>query len=177
MFFLERPSHCVLSNLYDILCTVNTEHTSRQDAIITIRLYLATRFGRKRPSSGQLRTTLRYSKNSTQWNTISSTFYQVFNVNEMGSHWVLFLLYLNIVLNWPEDGHLRPKHVAKYNLIVTITSCLDVCCVLTVHNILHKIVICVLSVFYIYLPQTVMQLVRFDNEVPTLSRGRNSYLL
>ena len=34
-------------------------------------------------------------------------------------------------LNWPEDGRLRPKHVAKYNLIVTIASCLDVCCVLT----------------------------------------------
>ena len=35
-----------------------------------------------------------------------------FNVNEIDSHWVLFLLYLNIVLNWPEDGRLRPKHVA-----------------------------------------------------------------
>ena len=42
-------------SLYDILCTVNTQHTSRQDAIITIRLYLATCFGRKRPSSGQLK--------------------------------------------------------------------------------------------------------------------------
>ena len=61
-----------------------------------------------------------------------------FNVNEMGSHWVLFLLYLNIVLNWPEDGRLRPKHVAKYNLIVIIASCLDVRCVLTVHKILYK---------------------------------------
>jgi len=49
---------------YNILCTVNTQHTSRQDAIITIRLYLATCFGRKRPSSGQLRTILRYSKNT-----------------------------------------------------------------------------------------------------------------
>ena len=48
------------------------------------------------------------------------------------------LLYLNIVLSWPEDGRLRPKHVAKHNLIVIIASCLDVCCVLTVHNILHK---------------------------------------
>ena len=44
------------SRLYNILRTVNTQHTSRQDAIITIRLYLATCFGRKRPSSGQLRT-------------------------------------------------------------------------------------------------------------------------
>ena len=50
----------------------------------------------------------------------------------MGSHWVLFLLYFNIVLNWPEDGRLRPKHVAKYNPIVIIASCLDVCCVVTV---------------------------------------------
>ena len=62
----------------------------------------------------------------------------IFNVNEMGSHWVLFLLYLKILLNWPEDGRLWLKHVAKYNLIVIIASCLDVCCVLTVHNILYK---------------------------------------
>jgi len=61
-----------------------------------------------------------------------------FNVNEMGSHWVLFLLYLNIVLSWPEDGWLRPKHVAKYNLAVIIASCLDVYCVLMVHNLLYK---------------------------------------
>ena len=56
--------------LYNILCTVNTQHASRQDAIITVRLYLATCFGRKRPSSGQLRTILRYSKISTQWDPI-----------------------------------------------------------------------------------------------------------
>jgi len=56
----------------------------------------------------------------------------------MGSHWVLFLLYLNIVLIWPEDGRLRPKHAAKHNLILIIASCLDVCCVLTVYNTLHK---------------------------------------
>ena len=47
-------------------------------------------------------------------------------------------MYLNIVLSWPEDGRLRPKHVAKYNLLVIIASCLDVCCVLTVRNILYK---------------------------------------
>ena len=42
----------------------------------------------------------------------------------MGSHWVLFLLYLNVVLSWPEDGRSRPKHVAKskYNLIVIAAS-------------------------------------------------------
>ena len=28
------------------------------------------------------------------------------------------------VLGWPEDGRSRPKHVAKYNLIVIIASCL-----------------------------------------------------
>jgi hypothetical protein len=61
-----------------------------------------------------------------------------FNVNKMGSHWVLFLLYFNTVLKWPDDGCLQPKHVAKYNLIVIIATCLDVCCVLTVHNILYK---------------------------------------
>jgi len=52
----------ITSSLYNILCTVNTQHTSRQDAIITVRLYLATCFGRNRPSSGQLRTILRYIK-------------------------------------------------------------------------------------------------------------------
>jgi len=51
--------------LYNIICTVNTQYTSRQDAIITNILYLATYFGRNRPSSGQLRTILSYSKNST----------------------------------------------------------------------------------------------------------------
>jgi len=30
-----------------------------------------------------------------------------------------------------------PRHEAKYNLIVIIASCLDVCCVLTVYNILY----------------------------------------
>jgi len=58
----EKPSRCVYPNLYNTLCTVNTQHTSGQDAIITIGLYLATCFGHDRPSSGQLRTTLRYSK-------------------------------------------------------------------------------------------------------------------
>jgi len=67
-----------ICRVYNTLCTVNTQHTSRQDAIITIRLYLATCFGRKRPSSGQLR------------------------------------------INWPEDGRLCLKHVAKYNLIVNL---------------------------------------------------------
>ena len=70
---------------------------------------------------------------SKNFHTLSS-----FNVNKMGSHWVPFLLYLNIVLSWPEDGRLQPKHVAKYNLIVIIASCFDVCCVLIVHNILYK---------------------------------------
>ena len=55
------------------LRTVNTQHTSRQDAIITIRLYMAKCVGRKRPSSSQLRTILRYGKNSTQWDPISFT--------------------------------------------------------------------------------------------------------
>ena len=45
-----------------ILCTVNTQHTSRQEAIITIRLYLATCFGRKRPSSGQFKNNIKVQK-------------------------------------------------------------------------------------------------------------------
>jgi len=56
--FFEGSSRCVLSNLYNILCTVNTQHTSKQYAIITIRLYLATCLGRYRPSSGHLRSTV-----------------------------------------------------------------------------------------------------------------------
>ena len=59
-------------------------------------------------------------------------------MKEVGYHRVLFLLYLNIALNWPEDGRLQPKHVAKYNVILIIASCLDVCCVLTVRNVLYK---------------------------------------
>ena len=56
---LERPSRCVLLNVYNILCTINTQHTSKQDATVTIRLYLATCFGRDRSSSGQLRTAIK----------------------------------------------------------------------------------------------------------------------
>ena len=74
---------CV-SNLRNVLCTVNTQHTSRQDAIITVRLYLAI-----------------------------------------------------------------------YNLIVIIASCLDVCCVLTVHNILYNY----LFLIFLLLP-TFFQLLR-----------------
>ena len=72
IFFRVAIPLCI-SNLYNILRTVNTQHTSRQDAIITVRFYLAKCFGRKRPSSGQLRTILRYSKNGTQWDPISFT--------------------------------------------------------------------------------------------------------
>ena len=61
-----------------------------------------------------------------------------FNVKEIGSHCVLLLLYLNIVLIWLEDGRSRPKHVVKYNLILIIASCPGVCCVLTAHNVLHS---------------------------------------
>ena len=51
-----------------------------------------------------------------------------------------YYLYCTLILfsNWPEDGRLRPKHVAKYKLFVIIASCLDVCCVLAVHIILYK---------------------------------------
>jgi len=35
----SRPTY--VTELYNILCNVNTQHTSRQDAVITIRLYLA----------------------------------------------------------------------------------------------------------------------------------------
>jgi len=51
---------------------------------------------------------------------------------------VLFLLHINTVLNYLEDGSLLPKHVAKYIPILIIASCLSVFCVLAVRNIFHK---------------------------------------
>ena len=47
------------------------------------------------------------------------------NVNEMGSHKYYFYCTLIVVLSWPEDGRLRPKHVAKIspNFVIT-ASCL-----------------------------------------------------
>ena len=42
----------------------------------------------------------------------------------MGSHWVTFFCTLIVVFSWPEDCRSRPKHVAKYHLIVIIASCL-----------------------------------------------------
>jgi len=34
------------------------------------------------------------------------------NVNDMGSHGVRNSIYQDFVLVWPDDGPLRPKHVA-----------------------------------------------------------------
>jgi len=65
-------------------------------------------------------------------------FYQVLMWKKWDPIAYHFYCTLILFLNWPEDGRLRPKHVAKYNLILIIASCLDVCCVLTVHNILYK---------------------------------------
>ena len=107
------------ANLCNIVCTVNTQHTARQDAIITIGLYLATRFGRKRPSSSELRTVLMYITDSTQWDPTS------FALN----------LSFNVVINWPADGRTRPKLAAKYYLTVIISSCLHTCCIMKVSDI------------------------------------------
>ena len=83
------------AELCNILCTVSTQHGARQDATITIGLYLAICFGSKRPTASKLRTVLRYSKNSTQLDPISFT----------------LKLSLNVALNWPADGRTLPKHV------------------------------------------------------------------
>ena len=54
---------------------------------------------------------------------------------------------LSVCIGWCADqvtlrsARCNGKDVAKYNLILIIASCLDVCCVLTVHNILYKKVI------------------------------------
>ena len=114
---------------------IGASHGSYTSNIVCVHIYTIVRpeYGTWRFSCTILpyySTALIISKN---FHILSS-----FNVNEMGSHWVLFLLHLDTVLNWPEDGRLRPKHVAKYNLILIIASCLDVCCVLTVRNILCK---------------------------------------
>ena len=68
------------AKLCDILCTVNTEYRARQDAIITIRLYLAACFGRKWSSASKLRTALRGSKDSTQLDPILLALKLSFNV-------------------------------------------------------------------------------------------------
>jgi len=54
-----------------------------------------------------------------------------------------FYCTLIVVLSWPEDGRSRPKHVTKYHLTVVIASCLDVRCVLTVHNIMNRYHCCI----------------------------------
>jgi len=56
---VQRQLYVVSCLRCGILCTVNTQHTSKQDAAVTIRWYLATCFGRDRPSSGQLWTTIK----------------------------------------------------------------------------------------------------------------------
>ena len=69
---------------------------------------MATCFGRERPSPGQLRTKIKVQKNVTQWDPIEYYIYCT----------------LIVVVSWPEDGRLGPKHVAKYHLTVIIASCL-----------------------------------------------------
>jgi len=44
-------------------------------------------------------------------------------------------LSFNVLINSPADGHLLPKHVARYNQFVITASCLDVRWVLTVRII------------------------------------------
>ena len=58
--------------------------------------------------------------------------------NEIGSHWVLTLLYLKNVPYCPEDDRLRSKHVAIMwpECICNITV-LIYCCVLAVYNTLY----------------------------------------
>jgi len=75
---------------------------------------------------------------SVQWHYIYTqvTFWQ----REMGSHWVLTLLYLKNIPYWPEDDRLRSKHVAIIwpecicNIAVLIYNC-----VLTECNTLYKL--------------------------------------
>jgi len=50
-----------------------------------------------------------------------------------------FYCTLIVVVSWSEDGRSRPKHVARHHLIFCNYCVLfDVCCVLTVRDILHK---------------------------------------
>ena len=80
---------------------------------------MATFFGRKRPSSSELRTVLMYSRDSTQLDPTSITL----NLSS------------NVVINWPADGHTRPKLAAKYYLTIIIPSCVHTCCIMKVRDI------------------------------------------
>jgi len=51
-------------------------------------------------------------------------FYQILLWTKWDPFQYYFCCTLIVVLRWPEDGPSRPKHVAKYHLIVIILSCL-----------------------------------------------------
>ena len=104
----------------------------KQDALINIRYNCTT-------------VQLRYTKNSTQWDTMVYYFY---------CNWI-------VVLSWPEDGRSRSKHVAKYYLIVIIASCLMYvvywrCIIyytnLIIHNGMASLKFCVfVYLFYLFM--------------------------
>jgi uncharacterized protein YutE (UPF0331/DUF86 family) len=53
-------------------------------------------------------------------------------------YWQYIIYYTDLITH---NGMASLKFIAsnaKYNLILIIASCLDVCCVLTVHNILYR---------------------------------------
>ena len=138
---LHQGTFAIISvnrDFYNILCTANTQQISRQGAIITIRLYLATHFDRDRPSSGQLRTILRYNENCTHWNPISFTlkrdkiweFLLVIKAVELYTKMVtlnlhvlysgltmvhtLTVLYIRVAHDWPDQSSWNKyEHVAK----------------------------------------------------------------
>jgi hypothetical protein len=73
-FFWQTTSRCAVTYLYNALYTVNTQHyISRVILYIKSGYIMATRFDRKRSSSGQYGIFLRYNKLSTQWDPTSFT--------------------------------------------------------------------------------------------------------
>ena len=77
--------------MYDILFTVNTQQSSRQDTTMQL---------------GYI------------WLHVSAVTGHLQTNYEQYYGTVKIVLYLHIVLSWPEVDRLRPKYVAKCNLIV-----------------------------------------------------------
>jgi len=61
-----------------------------------------------------------------------------FDMNEIGSFWVVFLLYLNccswLAWIWPVTAETCSQILPNFNYCVLF----DICCVLTVHNMLYR---------------------------------------
>ena len=130
LFKVDTPQ--CFTSVESVQYITHSQYTTyiKQDSIITIRWYLSTCFGCDRPSSGQLRTTTKVlylnccSYFAWRWPVTAETCSQISPNCNYGILFGVLRYTTLIVLSWPEDGRSRPKHVAKYHLIVIIASCL-----------------------------------------------------